>query len=73
VELNPRTKFIVASALLALAIGPMPAFAQPAHQHVGPSYLYPTAATPGVVNPEVTQANINDTIFKSGWTDTIRP
>ena len=49
-----------------------PACAQPAHR-VGPSYLYPTAATPGVVNPDVTQANIQDTICKSGWTATIRP
>jgi hypothetical protein len=28
---------------------------------------------PGVVNPDVTQANINDTICKHGWTATIRP
>src|SRR5262249_61942822 len=49
-----------------------PAFAQSAH--VGPSSLYPNAtATPGVVNPDVTQANISDTICKAGWTDTIRP
>ena len=29
--------------------------------------------TPGVVNPEVTQANIASTICKRGWTATIRP
>lgn len=29
--------------------------------------------TPGAVNPEVNQANIKDTICKSGWTKTIRP
>ena len=29
--------------------------------------------TPGVVNPEVTQANIASTICKRGWTRTIRP
>ena len=69
-ELSQR--LIVASALLALITGPTPASAQPAPR-VGPSYLYPTAATPGVVSPEVAQANINDTICKSGWTDTIRP
>jgi len=41
---------------------------------VGPSYLYPAVtATPGVVNSDVTQANINDTICKSGWTATIPP
>ena len=29
--------------------------------------------TPGAINPEVTQANIGDTICVSGWTKTIRP
>jgi hypothetical protein len=29
--------------------------------------------TPGVLNPDVTQANIASTICKSGWTRTIRP
>ena len=29
--------------------------------------------TPGVVNPDVTQANIRSTICKHGWTSTIRP
>lgn len=29
--------------------------------------------TPGVVNPDVTQANIHHTICKAGWTKTIRP
>ena len=29
--------------------------------------------TPGVLNPEVTQANIRSTICKHGWTSTIRP
>jgi hypothetical protein len=72
VELSRRALSIVLTGA-ALAIGYAPAPAQPAHQRVGPSYLYPTAATPGVVNPEVTQTNINDTICKSGWTDTIRP
>ena len=28
---------------------------------------------PGVYNPDVTQANIKDTICKHGWTATIRP
>ena len=31
------------------------------------------ARTPGVLNPDVTQANIASTICKSGWTRTIRP
>jgi len=29
--------------------------------------------TPGVLNPDVTQANIRSTICKHGWTATIRP
>jgi hypothetical protein len=29
--------------------------------------------TPGVVNPDVTQANITATICRRGWTRTIRP
>jgi hypothetical protein len=29
--------------------------------------------TPGVVNPDVTQANIRSTICRHGWTSTIRP
>ena len=29
--------------------------------------------TPGVLNPNVTQANIRSTICKRGWTETIRP
>lgn len=29
--------------------------------------------TPGVVNPDVTQANIRSTVCRHGWTATIRP
>ena len=32
-----------------------------------------TTITPGLVNPEVTQANIRSTICVSGWTATVRP
>jgi hypothetical protein len=42
--------------------GPVPDAARPAH------HLFP-----GKANPAVTQANINSTICKAGWTDTIRP
>ncbi|TML94723.1 MAG: hypothetical protein E6G03_11215 [Actinobacteria bacterium] len=38
----------------------------------GPYYADPTR-TPGVLNPDVTQANIDTTICKHGWTRTIRP
>jgi hypothetical protein len=40
----------------------------------GPSDLYPDPHfTSGVTNPDVTQANIKETICKSGWTATVRP
>jgi hypothetical protein len=71
VELSHRAT-LTALALLALMLAG-PAGAQPRHR-VGPSYLYPAATvTPGVVNPDVTQANITATICQSGWTATIRP
>ena len=37
------------------------------------SILADPVRTPGVVNPDVTQANIRSTICKRGWTATIRP
>ncbi|HUM16161.1 MAG TPA: hypothetical protein VL086_10775 [Candidatus Nitrosotalea sp.] len=42
---------------------------------VGPSYLYPGHKTaPGVVNPEITQGNIDQTICNPQWSTTsIRP
>ena len=43
--------------------------------HAGPSYLYPDhRTTPGLVNPDITQANINQTICSPQWsTSSIRP
>jgi len=35
--------------------------------------LADAARTPGVLNPDVTQATIDSTICRSGWTRTIRP
>ena len=42
---------------------------------VGPSYLYPDPKlTPGLVNPDITQANIAQTICNPQWsTKTIGP
>lgn len=34
---------------------------------------YPPASSPGATNTAVTQANIHQTICKSGWTATVRP
>jgi hypothetical protein len=47
-------------------------FAQP-HRHEAPSILADPVRTPGVLNPDVTQANIRSTICRHGWTATIRP
>jgi len=47
--------------------------AAPVHK-TGPASLYPDPdKTPGVTNPNVTQANIHQTICRRGWTRTIRP
>ena len=60
---------LVAIALLLLAL----AFFSP---HGSPSrgpYHADAARTPGVLNPDVTQATISTTICVHGWTRTIRP
>jgi hypothetical protein len=76
-------------ALLSVFPG-LPAHGQPADEsaaamdarlaastvtRVGPSYLYPAhATTPGLVNPDITQANIDQTICYPQWSTTsIRP
>jgi hypothetical protein len=60
---------LVAAALLLLAL----AYFDPhGSTSKGPYHADP-ARTPGVVNPEVTQANIASTVCKHGWTRTIRP
>jgi hypothetical protein len=45
-------------------------------QHGGPAasaVLADPVRTPGVLNPDVTQATIRSTICVSGWTKTVRP
>ena len=41
--------------------------------HVAHSILADPVRTPGVLNPDVTQANIRSTVCRHGWTSTIRP
>jgi hypothetical protein len=41
--------------------------------HHAPAIVADPVRTPGVVNPNVTQANIRSTVCKRGWTATIRP
>jgi hypothetical protein len=60
---------LVAAALLLLAVAMLgPHASQPK-----PPYHADPVRTPGVLNPDVTQANISSTICRRGWTKTIRP
>jgi hypothetical protein len=43
------------------------------HGHRVDAILADPVRTPGVLNPDVTQANIRATICRHGWTETIRP
>jgi hypothetical protein len=60
---------LVASAVLLLAV----AYFKPAGSTSKGPYHADLARTPGVVNPDVTQANIATTVCRHGWTRTIRP
>jgi hypothetical protein len=60
--------FLIALVLVA---GVLVVFAH-GHGHT-PAIVADLARTPGVLNPDVTQANIRSTICKRGWTETIRP
>src|SRR2546425_4126736 len=69
-----KFKATIAGLLLAgLALSAGDAWAQP--HRAGPSYLYPDPLkTPGAVNPDITQTNINDTVCNRQWsTKSIRP
>jgi hypothetical protein len=43
------------------------------HEHHAPIIRADPVRTPGVLNPDVTQANIHSTICIPGWTRTVRP
>jgi hypothetical protein len=60
---------LVAIALLLFALALYSPHGSPRR---GP-YQADAARTPGVLNPDVTQANIRTTICVRGWTRTIRP
>ena len=66
--MSMRTLFI-AAALLLLAV----AYLQPHPSTPKGPYHADPVRTPGVVNPDITQANIATTVCKHGWTRTIRP
>jgi hypothetical protein len=58
-----------AAAFLLLGL----AYLQPHSSGSKGPYHADFARTPGVINPDVTQANIATTVCKHGWTSTIRP
>jgi hypothetical protein len=60
---------LVTIALLLLAI----AIVSPHGSSSKGPYHADIARTPGVLNPDVTQATINSTVCVRGWTKTIRP
>ncbi len=43
------------------------------HGRATPRIVADPVRTPGVLNPDVTQADIRSTICRRGWTETIRP
>jgi hypothetical protein len=61
---------LLAAAVLLAFIALVLRFEQ--HAHVGAVVADPVR-TPGVLNPDVTQATIGSTICVTGWTRTIRP
>jgi hypothetical protein len=63
-----------ADVVIALAaVGAVVVLFAPGHGSRAHSILADPVRTPGVLNPEVTQANIRSTICRHGWTDTVRP
>jgi hypothetical protein len=66
--MSMRSLLVVAALLLLAA-----AYLNPGGSASKGPYAADLTRTPGVVNPDVTQANIASTICKHGWTRTVRP
>jgi hypothetical protein len=62
-----RLLLVTAVALAVLAI------VLRSREHRPPAVLADPVRTPGVLNPDVSQANIRQTICVQGWTRTVRP
>lgn len=62
-----RVLVVVAIAFAVLAI------VLRSREHRLPAVLADPVRTPGVLNPDVTQSNIEQTICVPGWTRTVRP
>jgi hypothetical protein len=63
-------RVLLAAAVLFALVALMLHFEQHAHP---PAVVADSVRTPGVLNPEVTQATIGSTICVVGWTRTVRP
>jgi hypothetical protein len=63
-----RLLLLGAAALFVLAV-----FLRTDRPRSAPALVADPVRTPGVVNPDVTQATIGSTICVSGWTRTVRP
>ncbi len=61
---------VVASALVAIVVVALAPRGGGTNSH---AIVADPRRTPGVLNPNVTQANIRSTICRRGWTSTIRP
>ncbi|HEY3577641.1 MAG TPA: hypothetical protein VGK68_06575 [Gaiellaceae bacterium] len=68
---RPPTPADAVIALAAVAVVVVLFAHAPGHR--AHSILADPVRTPGVLNPDVTQANIRSTICRHGWTDTVRP
>jgi hypothetical protein len=59
--------------LVALLLAAVVVVFAPRHGRAAHAILADPVRTPGVLNPDVTQANIRSTVCRHGWTQTIRP
>jgi hypothetical protein len=69
VEKVSRTDLVLAVIVVAIVVVAL----APRGSGGSPGIVADPRHTPGVLNPDVTQANIRSTICKHGWTSTIRP
>ena len=63
-------RFLVATAVALAVVAVILVLVQHA---AAPAIVADPVRTPGVLNPDVTQANIGTTICVQGWTRTVRP
>ena len=69
----PRSVTAVDLLIALLLVTAVAVAFAPVHRHGTRAVLADPVRTPGVLNPDVTQANIRSTVCRHGWTETIRP